>query len=215
MIPGVTASGVHIVGGGGITFADDFNRADTTPGASDFTGLGSNWLCINRYAGGYTTPRITSNECVFGQEWQHALYVTPANTTDQEATVKWWTGQGETMGPVICSVNTHSSNVSATTVSSGYFVFAAHYDAGVYLQKDGDDSMGMNWNSGANWGATPRWVTFKITRLGNDIKVYVDGTLRISWTDSTSPLTGKYFGHGSWQPNGGAVRHDDFSGGDS
>lgn len=177
--------------------SDDFNRADS----DSVTQLGANWFLSSSLSWPYMT--IVSNEAQgTNSSWpNNFLWHDPATSTNQYVEVDVYTSQGEG-GIAICSTG-------SPTAFSGYLMRWFNWAGSVYIFKNETEVASFG---GHNQSAA--WVRMRLERVGNVISVYEDAVLKGSYTDSSSQLTGLYFGLCPMNQNLGPMRYDNFVGGD-
>ena len=178
---------------------DSFNRADANNPGPDWTRCSpAEWSYVS----------ITNNELnSLPNGWQ-ATYLwktDPPDNTNCFAEIDYWTGGGESRGPVLC----HSHD----PLDSGacYGLAARVWWPQVTLIRFSTEV--------AHWNVTPpindpdRWVRLRLERVGAELRGYVDGALVGTWTDP-SPLGGTGIGWGSLtEANEGPTRMDNWAGG--
>ena len=179
--------------------SDDFNRTDANNPGPDWTRCApAEWSYVT----------ITNNELnSLPSGWQTTyLWKTdPPDITNCFAEIDYWTGGGESRGPVIC----HSHDVN--DAGACYNLAARVWWPQVTFMRNGAEI--------AHWNVTPpvndpdRWVKLRLERVGAELRGYVDGALVGTWTDP-SPLTGAGIGWGSLtEANEGPTRMDNWAGG--
>ena len=166
--------------GGGVVYADNFNRANTTPVASAGAGLGANW-------GGHGSFYIFSNTARWTASDQAARWTTALPASDHWAEIDVVAAGGADY-PVL-----HVRCPSSSNTGTWYGVFG-HPDDYVVLGK----TVAGSYSNVATGGTYSYPCKLRIEVEGTAIRGYVNGVLQVSGTDS-SITSGLYVGFGGYE----------------
>jgi hypothetical protein len=178
--------------------ADDFDRADGSPGSNWSVATGTWAIASNRL------------ECVQTSAAQYIFWAAAAATDAQFVEFDW--SSTDSSWDATLALNSPGTYTSGFW-SNGYNAWMSDVTNGGFRFFKNGTELGAEGDSGVS-------VTSGIHRLRfeNDgtgiLKAYVDDTLAKTFDDSASPLTSKMFGLGFATSNSTPSRVNNFEGGD-
>jgi hypothetical protein len=175
--------------GRSVLYSDDFNRADSATG-----GMGSNWT---DYSPGY---RILANRATkiandHRVDWATAL---PSSDHWVEADVV----NPDTGGTTFLVL--HARGAANLTWYSAYIMPGVRYELGR------DIAAGYTTLNSVNDAAAPAAAKIRLEVEGTSIRMYVDGVLKVSATDS-GITTGTLVGFNCQTPTSDFITYDNFA----
>jgi hypothetical protein len=194
---GTVSWSMSTLGGAGGA-SDNFNRADANNPGPDWTRCSpAEWAYMS----------LANNELTsFPSGWQvtYLWKTDPPDITNCFAEIDYWTGGGESRGPVLC----HSHDVNDS--GACYNLAARVWWPQVTLMRNNAEI--VHWNVTPPVNDPDRWVRLRLERVGAELRGYVDSALVGTWVDP-SPLTGAGIGWGSLTDNNeGPTRMDNWAG---
>lgn len=175
--------------GGGTVYADNFNRAETTCPANGGTGLGPEWIAPAWQIWGTGGVAWRYISAVGGEPFGVFLHDCGPDHW-AEATVTWGVAEGR-----VAAVNVRRS---ADNNSDGYMAFIDPPASGGFGSSRG---LILGRNVGGTYSdlaivpqAPENGHTIRIEAQGTTLRVYLDGTLKITHTDASVPATRHYTG---------------------
>lgn len=173
----------------GPDFLDDFNRADGD--------LGSDWIQL----GGPSTTQIVSQQVTFGYQ-NSCIWSTPVIPDDMFAQITQINKPSSSWGPIV------RANSNTPGGSDGYRLDTQDWQWSIGLFRNGSEVARSN-ESEFHYSEMTGPFVWRIDAEGDQVRVYMNGDLIISWTDPV-PLTGHFVGFACGDP--GAIM-DDWSAG--
>lgn len=172
-------------------YSDDFNRAT----------IGANWTTVSAA----TTWAITGNVRAYSYGDNYNAMVWSANSLTQDHYSE------AVMGTCIISYNSGGVCCRASNAADTWYGFFVN-TGGCFLHKMVAGS-GADLATNAAVGANGSVVRIEVTGAG-DITCKIDGSTVITYTDSSSPLSGTYCGVTSRGSNSDNISLDSWAGGD-
>ncbi len=174
-------------------FTDDFNRADNTDIGSVYTKLSGTWEIISN-----ELHMITHNAADDVVTYDPALGLVTAADYETEVRCKMTVGGGGGVGVA-----------NRVTDINNYYLVEASPSGGnldMYRKQSGSYTYKGGYAGGIT---TNTYYTVKLSCVGSSIKAYLNGTERISVTDSNLTSAGKPAMRGFSSDNG--QYYDDFA----